>query len=199
MGKIHLIRHGTTEANTAKMYYGSTDIPLSNEGVDLIAELVLAGTYPKADGAALFTTGLIRTEQTFFLIYGCRDHQAMPELREYHFGEFEMKTHDQLSELHEYQAWINDKEGLTACPKGESPNDFRKRISAGFAKILEHHKSEQNRDKRSILICHGGVISLIMGICFPKEARDIFQWQPEPGRGYTIHTEDGEPVAFDGI
>jgi broad specificity phosphatase PhoE len=41
---------------------------------------------------------MLRTEQTFFLIYGCKEHQVLPELREYHFGEFEMKTHDQLSE-----------------------------------------------------------------------------------------------------
>ena len=199
MGKIHLIRHGTTEANKAKMYYGSTDLPLSNEGVDIIADLAAAGVYPKADGAALYTTGLLRTEQTFFLIYGCREHQAIPELREYHFGEFEMKTHDQLAENDEYQAWINDKEGMTPCPKGESPNEFRVRVSAGFAKILENHKHEQNRDRNSIIVCHGGVISLIMGICFPDEERNIFQWQPEPGRGYTIHTDGSEPITFDEI
>lgn len=199
MGTIHLIRHGTTEANKAKMYYGSTDLPLSNEGVDLIADLAVAGTYPKADGAALYTTGLLRTEQTFFLIYGCREHQAIPELGEYRFGEFEMKTHDQLSENDEYQAWINDTEGLTPCPKGESPKDFRRRVSAGFSQILDLYKNEQHRDRNSIVICHGGVISLIMGICFPDAGRNIFEWQPEPGRGYTIHMNGAEAVSFDDI
>lgn len=199
MGMIYLIRHGTTEANKARMYYGSTDLPLSNEGVDIIADLAAAGVYPKADGASLYTTGLIRTEQTFFLIYGCREHQAMPGLREYRFGEFEMKTHDQLAENKEYQAWINDTEGMTPCPGGESPHDFRIRIGAGFAGILEKHKGEENRDKRSILVCHGGVISLVMGICFPHVERNIFQWQPEPGRGYAIHIEGGEPVSYDEI
>ena len=199
MGRIHLIRHGTTEANTAKMYYGSTDVPLSNEGIDIITDLVAAKKYPKADGASLYTTGLLRTEQTFFLIYGCRDHLAVPELREYHFGDFEMKTHDQLMDNEEYQAWINDTKGMTPCPKGESPNDFRARISAGFSNILESHKSKENCDKRSIIICHGGVISLIMGICFPHSEKNIFQWQPEPGRGYTIHIDGGEPISYDEI
>ena len=68
MGKIHLIRHGTTEANQTKKYYGSTDIPLAMEGVDTVSRLAISGIYPKADGANLYTTGLIRTEQTFFLI-----------------------------------------------------------------------------------------------------------------------------------
>jgi alpha-ribazole phosphatase len=199
MGKIHLIRHGTTEANKARMYYGSTDLPLSSEGVDIIADLTTAGAYPKADGAILYTTGLLRTEQTFFLIYGCKEHQEVPELREYHFGEFEMKTHEQLVENAEYQAWINDKGGMTPCPKGESPNDFRTRIGAGFSKILDNHKKEEDRDRNSIIVCHGGVISLIMGICFPHWEKNIFQWQPEPGRGYTIHIDGGEPITYDEI
>jgi alpha-ribazole phosphatase len=199
MATIHLIRHGTTEPNKGKMYYGSTDVPLSNEGVDIVADLAAAGKYPKAEGAYLYTTGMLRTEQTFFLIYGCKEHQVLPELREYHFGEFEMKTHDQLSENEAYQKWIGDKEGQTSCPNGESPNDFRSRIAAGFSKILERHKREEDRDKNSILICHGGVISLIMGICFPHSAKNIFQWQPEPGRGYSIHIDEGQPVSYEEI
>jgi alpha-ribazole phosphatase len=199
MAKIHLIRHGTTEANKAKMYYGSTDLPLSNEGVDVVADLAAAGKYPKAEGAYLYTTGLLRTEQTFFLIYGCKEHQAVSELAEYRFGEFEMKTHEQLEGNDAYQAWINDTEGMTPCPGGESPNDFRSRISASFAKILEQYKSRESRERNSILVCHGGVISHIMRICFPDEGKNIFQWQPEPGRGYSIHIDDGDPVSYDEI
>ena len=199
MGYLHLIRHGTTEPNKARMYYGSTDVPLNNEGVDIIAGFTASGAYPKADGAALYTTGLLRTEQTFFLIYGCKEHHAMPELREYRFGDFEMKTHEQLVEEEAYQAWINDKEGMTPCPGGESPNDFRSRIGTGFSKIMENYAGEENRERKSIIVCHGGVISLIMSICFPHADKNIFQWQPEPGRGYTIRIDGGEPVAFDEI
>lgn len=197
MSKIHLIRHGTTEANKDRKYYGSTDLPLANEGVDQVSELALAGIYPKADGALLYTSGLIRTEQTFFLIYGCKDHKVIPELQEYRFGDFEMKTHKQLEENPDYRAWYSDKEGLTPCPGGESSMDFRTRVKAGFAKIMEaHHKKE---DGNSIIVCHGGVISLIMGLCFPHDEKNIFQWQPDPGRGYSLHLIDGEPVSYDPI
>jgi alpha-ribazole phosphatase len=199
MSKIHLIRHGMTEANKGKMYYGSTDVPLSSEGVNIIADLAAAGKYPKAGEAMLYTTGLLRTEQTFFLIYGCKDHREIPELREYKFGDFEMKTHEQLLDNEAYQAWINDNEGMTPCPNGESPVEFRSRISAGFADILEFHQKAENRERRSIIVCHGGVISHIMGICFPNVEKNIFQWQPEPGRGYTIHIDEGEPVSYDEI
>jgi len=196
MSHIHLIRHGTTEGNRDRKYYGSTDLPLANEGVDLITELALSGIYPRADDAILYTTGLIRTEQTFFLIYGCKEHNVIAELQEYHFGEFEMKTHDQLEGVPAYQAWISDKEGLTPCPGGESTAGFRERISNGFSKVLANHNKKENQEKNTIIVCHGGVISLIMGTCFPKAGKNIFQWQPEPGRGYSIHIIDGEPVSY---
>jgi broad specificity phosphatase PhoE len=199
MRKIHLIRHGITEAIRSGVYYGSTDVPLNNEGVDQIAALALAGKYPKADGAKLYTTGMLRTEQTFFLIYGCREHQEIPELREYDFGEFEMKTHEQLLENKDYQAWISDRQGLTPCPKGESRLGFQKRIAKGFSKLLEKFSGEENPGGDSILICHGGVIAMIMSRCFPSGKDNIFQWTPEPGRGFTVHMDGMEPIMFEEI
>ncbi len=194
MGKIHLIRHGITEANQGRKYYGFTDVPLANEGIDKITEHAAAGIYPKADTASLYTSGLLRTEQTFFLIYGCREHNVISELREYHFGDFEMKSHAQLEEDSNYQAWMSDKEGLTPCPNGESPMDFRTRVKAGFSKILEAHNKKEDSD--SIVVCHGGVISMIMGLCFPHDEKNVFQWQPDPGRGYTLHMIEGEAVSY---
>lgn len=199
MGYIHLIRHGTTEGNITKVYYGSSDIPLANEGVDTISSLAIAGIYPKPNCAELYTTGLLRTEQTFFLIYGCKEHHQIKELREYCFGDFEMKTHNQLEGNPDYEAWINDKNGLTPCPNGESTKDFRTRVNAGFAKILEIHKGSSSKDQNSIVVCHGGVISIIMGICFPKHEKNIFQWQPDPGRGYSLHIKDGIAISYDEI
>lgn len=199
MALIHLIRHGTTEGNKLRKYYGSTDLPLANEGIDLISQLALSGIYPKADGALLYTTGLARTEQTFFLIYGCKEHRTVPNLGEYRFGAFEMKTHEELEKNPEYQAWISDPEGMIPCPGGESSADFKNRIGEGYAEILTDLSREENRERDVILVCHGGVISLIMSTSFPKEERDIFQWQPEPGRGYSIHMVDGEPVSFKDI
>ncbi len=199
MGKIHLIRHGTTEANQAKKYYGKTDLPLAMEGINTISNLAISGIYPKADGAYFYTTGLLRTEQTFFLIYGCKDHLEIPELREYNFGAFEMKTHEELVEEEAYQAWINDRDGLTNCPQGESTTEFHNRVKQGFSKILEDHSKAENHSRNSIIVCHGGVISFIMRSSFPTEERDMFQWIPDPGRGFTLHLEEGTPISYEEI
>jgi alpha-ribazole phosphatase len=194
--KIYLIRHGTTEANLSKRFYGSTDVPLSNKGIDHIVEYARAGIYPDSQNTLMYTSGLLRAEQTFFLIYGCKDHIILPELREYHFGEFEMKTYDQLKEDPDYHAWINDKEGIICCPNGESGKSFRKRVSTGFAKILELGKGK-NRGKDSIVICHGGVIAMIMNLCFPKVMANFYEWQPDTGRGYILNLANREVKSYD--
>lgn len=199
MGDIYLIRHGMTEANKKKLYYGATDVPLSNEGVDLVGEFALAGKYPSSDGADLYTTGMLRTDQTFFLVYGCKDYQVIPELKEYNFGQFEMKTYEEIKDLPAYQAWVTDETGLTPCPKGESPVAFRTRVEAGFSKLLANHSLPGSEERKTIVVCHGGVIADIMAICFPTEDKDIYRWIPEPGRGYRIHITAGQPASYEAL
>ena len=43
MSTIYLFRHGITEGNKLRLYYGSTDIPLIEEGIEAIRERREAG------------------------------------------------------------------------------------------------------------------------------------------------------------
>ena len=45
--KIHLLRHGITEANADGRYIGRTDLPLSPEGLAALLLKELSGLYPK--------------------------------------------------------------------------------------------------------------------------------------------------------
>ena len=45
--RICLIRHGITEGNKNKLYYGFADIPLAEEGIYQLKELAAAGIYPE--------------------------------------------------------------------------------------------------------------------------------------------------------
>ena len=206
--QIHLIRHGITEGNLKRWYYGSSDSPLAAEGVDALAELAGAGIYPPADetenraAADLYTSGLLRTEQTLFLIYGIREHRVLAELQEMHFGEYEGKTHQELEAEAPYQTWVSDKTGGLAPPGGESPLEFRSRIAGGFQTLLGNHRLKelslrhQGREAHSILVCHGGVISAIMMEQFPGEEKNLYQWIPDPGHGYTITLEDSQAAGY---
>ena len=98
---VHLIRHGDTEATERRLYYGSTDIPVSPKGYERLEQLRAMGGYPAADGLRIYTSGMLRTEQT-------------------------------------------------------------------------------------LLVVHGGVISCILERFFPDEHKNRYDWQPEPGKGYTL-------------
>ena len=178
--EIHLIRHGKTAANEEKRYYGKTDLPMSPQGIDCLAELHRQGIYPEiAD--LFFTSGLLRAEQTLAYLYGSVQRIALPELAEYHFGQFEMKTHEELKERADYQAWITDDSGHLPCPDGESRQQFMSRILAGYGLLVEKAKAVES----VVLISHGGVIASIMDHLFP-DVNHFYGWQPKPGRGYTL-------------
>ncbi|MCE2604195.1 histidine phosphatase family protein, partial [Pseudomonas aeruginosa] len=80
---------------------------LADEGVAELKKLVKEAIYPQADEGDFYTTGLKRTEQTLALIYGDREHEVIPELKEMGFGDFEMKSYEDLKEVPEYVGWIS--------------------------------------------------------------------------------------------
>ena len=179
--QIHLIRHGKTIANEKRLYCGQTDLPLSEKGADEIMLLKNEGTYPAAD--MFFTSGLLRTEQIVDIIYGKVHKKAIPDISEYKFGVFEMKSYEELKEQEDYQAWITDETGDFQCPNGESKNQFNKRIVNGFNNILEEVRQIENCS--AFVSCHGGTIACIMEYLYPN-TQNFYEWQPKPGRGYTL-------------
>ena len=92
--QIVLIRHGITEGNEQRMYYGSTNVSLSERGKHLLEKQRDEGLYPTSEDAQYFTTGMLRTEQTLKIIYGEHEHGVIEDLRELDFGEFEMRTYE---------------------------------------------------------------------------------------------------------
>ena len=186
--KIHIIRHGTTPLNEAGLYCGQTDVPLSQKGRAEVAEFKEKGIYPQ-DADIFFTSGYIRTAQTLAIIYGEVEATIIPELAEYDFGDFSMKSHDQLKDLPEYKTWIADETGDIPCPNGESKNQFRERVAAGYARILgEVIKAGSGS---AGVVCHAGTISAVMEHLMP-DTSNFYNWLPRRGRGYTITYKDGK-------
>ena len=88
--KLTLIRHGLTEGNIRRLYYGAMDLPLLPDGIEALHALRDGGGYPEAE--QYFTSGMTRTEQTFAALYGDRPHGTLPGMQEMRFGEFEGRT-----------------------------------------------------------------------------------------------------------
>ena len=200
--QIVLIRHGITEGNEQRMYYGSTDVSLSARGKHLLEKQRDAGLYPTSENAQYFTTGMLRTEQSLSIIYGEQEHGVIEDLQEMAFGEFEMRTYEELHSIPEYQRWITAEDTETAPPGGESIRHFTERIRRGFDELKVRNElymlKLRNREKEAmtICICHGGVISGIMDYVWPGEYKNFFEWIPDPGHGYVLHVEDGSFTGY---
>ena len=201
--RIYLIRHGITEGNKKMWHYGWADIPLLPEGVEKIKAFKEQGVYPEIEDGYFYTSGMIRTEMTFETIFGKREHKAIENLKEINFGEFEMKTYDEIKDDKRYQDWVSDSTGQAEMPGGESKMAFGQRVEKGFEEVMNLHRLKElshrhdRKDANSVVVCHGGVIAGIMMMNFGNSWDEFFQWIPEPGRGYVLNVADGKCVSYE--
>jgi alpha-ribazole phosphatase len=177
---LHLIRHGKTSANLKRIYCGHTDISLSDDGKQGLLEIKAEICYPEAD--IYIVSGLKRTIETLESLYGEKEYFTFDELVEMDFGEFEMKSYEELKDNADYIRWISDIKN-EVCKGGEGEKQFRERINRGLVKILKHGRTLNAHS--IVVITHGGVISTIMDQFFPN-IKNFYEWQPDFGRGYTI-------------
>lgn len=183
--KLTLIRHGITHGNKYGLYYGATDLPLLEEGIAELRQRKLTHIYPEAP--LYYTSPLQRTQQTLRQIYGDVPFTVMDELREMNFGEFEMRTEEDLRQDPAFVEW-NRNVALNRCPGGESFADVQARALAGLAPILAAGED-------AVCVIHGGVIACWMFHWFPGKAFD--DWMLHPGTGWYITVEDGKPVRYE--
>ena len=96
--KIHLIRHGATDANVLGQYIGcKTDTPLSPEGLNELRLLKENMEYPEID--CLYSSPMLRCKQTAAVLYPEKETVSVDNLREYDFGSFEGKTAAELENI----------------------------------------------------------------------------------------------------
>jgi alpha-ribazole phosphatase len=180
---VTLLRHGLTKENKEKKYVGWTDVPLSLKGKKMLNAHV---SYPKAD--LFITSDLMRCTETLSILYRTEsDYILNAAFREMHFGDWELKTYEQLKENARYIKWLSDHQ-LYSPPNGESYEEFTNRIIKGWHEAVQ--MMLENNKRRAVIMTHGGVIRLLLEKFAPEE-KQFWDWQVSYGSGYTlITTED---------
>ncbi|CAM3954697.1 histidine phosphatase family protein [Alkalicoccus chagannorensis] len=147
--ELTLLRHAVTEANKEKRYVGSTDVPLA-EGAALDDA---AAVLKKASYDTMLTSDRLRCVQTAALLEKEEAAEVDARLRELDFGEWEMKTYEELQHHAAYRRWL-EQPLHHAPPGGEHPQDLLQRTAA----LLEERGSP---GKRVLFVTHGGVIRIM--------------------------------------
>lgn len=178
--KIHLIRHGLTEANIKGQYIGNrTDMPLCAEGIDELRALKDTVDYP--DIERLYSSPMLRCIQTADIIYPDTDYKVIDEFAEYDFGEFEGKTARELEKTDSFALWTSGK--ISAPPGGETTGNFIKRLAMGFRSVVEDMMREGAASAGAIM--HGGAIMMLLSSCAVPRRKSV-EWQSENGRGFSV-------------
>lgn len=168
---IHLIRHEKTKANVDRKYIGWTDESI------VVTEKCIIPLHPKM----VFGSDLKRCKETAKLYFPNALYQPVESLREINFGDFEMKTYEQLKTNDIYRNWIDHPEKVTP-PNGESLNEFSKRVVTGFKQIIQ----EANE---YVFVVHGGVIRILLSLFGPIN-QPIQQITAEHRTLYTLTWSD---------
>ena len=182
--KLTLIRHGITHGNKYGLYYGATDLPLLEEGIAELRQRKLTHIYPTAP--IYYTSPLQRTQQTLREVYGDVPFTVVEGFREMNFGDFEMRTVEDLKQDPAFLAW-SDSMSEACCPNGESFAGVQRRALAAMAPILAAGED-------AVCVIHGGVIACMMFHWFPGKAFE--EWMLHPGTGWYITVENGKPVSY---
>lgn len=178
--RIYLIRHAITQGNLDGKYVGSTDLPLCEEGVYELVQLMEKFEYPNV--GAVYSSPLTRCLQTAKIIYRHHTPIVVDELREYDFGMYENKTVEELKDDPGFKTFLSD--GFKSGPSGaEDMDDFAKRTLIGIERIVADMM--KNKVSDAAVVAHGGVIMQILTACgLPK--RNPLEWAVGNGKGYTL-------------
>ncbi len=187
MNNLYLIRHGETEYNKRKVYYGATDCELTALGREQARALAAAFHDIHLDLAIV--SPLRRAQETADIILGKKTtlRESEPRIREMNFGIWEGKYYKDLQGDPAYEAWMADWENVRP-PQGESHNDVVARVSDFYENL------KQRPEKDVALICHNAVLMILLTKIL--ETDPTFSWHFSFDQGCYTHIRfaDGYPI-----
>ncbi|MBD5586311.1 alpha-ribazole phosphatase [Clostridium botulinum] len=159
---IYLVRHGETEHNKRKNFYGKLDVGLNEKGEEqsykvgeLLKDVKFNKIYISDRKRTRETAERILERNKFYdkeknIIY--KDEK----INELDFGIFEGKSYEEIGSLYpkEQEKWEKDWKNF-APPKGECAVVFYNRVE----NFMKHIQKEE--DGNYLIVTHGGVIRMI--------------------------------------
>ena len=140
---IYLVRHGQTVWNEEGRLCGSSDVPLSDEG--LVQARKLAARLKDIDITAIYSSPLLRARQTAEAIAACHcvEVKVEPDLREIDYGDWEgLKVVDAAERFPELERLRREDPMRFVAPNGEPMQLFAERVISAIQRIAASHADE---------------------------------------------------------
>lgn len=163
MGKkteVIFIRHGETDFNRARLYFGHLDPDLNKTGIEQLRKTKILFEKKEKMPDVVFSSDLKRCSQSMEILQIDEETEKIltKDLREINFGIFEGKTYEEIkSEYPEkVEKMKNDWRNFKA-DKGESINEMMLRVAEKMNEIIN-----QYRNKKILVVAHAGVIQALI-------------------------------------
>ena len=191
-GTLFLLRHGMTEGDGVTRYKGTTDVPLSEEGIlqcqRMAAFMHGGGLTPDV----LYCSPLSRTVKSAEYMaepFGL-EPVIVPELRERDFGLWEGLSFAEVAKQfpEDFDAWAKDP--LRFSPiEGESTLEVHERVLPAVEKLLAAHEGGS-----VAIMAHGGVNRVVLCNYMKLPLEHIFRIEQDFACLNIIRFYDGFPV-----
>ena len=181
--RVLLVRHPAVDARFAGVCYGASDAPLGPDGLAAADELaILLAREPVTH---LYHSGLSRTAAVAERLAALTGVDAVSDtrLRERSFGEWELRTWD---EIHAdtgdaMMGTVSDPAGWRP-PGGETTFELRDRVLAWYAELPPSGVI--------VAVTHGGPIAALRGVLAKAPVTEWPELVPRPGGIVTAGPDD---------
>ncbi|WP_085829418.1 histidine phosphatase family protein [Clostridium massiliodielmoense] len=180
MTSLYLARHGESELNTKKVYFGVTNCELTSKGIlecnNLNKKL---SQLNELDFDVIITSSLKRAIDSCKIIANCsyKDLIIFEEFKELDFGKWEGLSYKEITKIYpkEWDQWLKDWKNAYPT-EGENFKTFYKRVKNALEFILKEYK-----DKKILLVCHQGTLRVITSILLGLDEDGYWRFSFEYG------------------
>lgn len=170
---IYVVRHGETDYNRRKVYFGWSDICLNEAGrkqcIKLKEELI------KVEFTEVWASSSQRTIESARIIANESIIKTDTRFRELNFGQWEGLDYLTIEKEYplQWKAWGADWQQYS-LPGGESFMDFYKRVEYAWMD-LKNKMLMGKKEKNILLVVHGGTVKVIQLIEKKLPLQDFWQ------------------------
>ncbi|MBS4749693.1 histidine phosphatase family protein [Granulicatella sp. zg-ZJ] len=162
--KVYMMRHGETDYNKARCFYGSADVSINDTGKQQAHRIKdIMADYPVDK---IYISTLKRTYETASIIFENQVFDTVKGFDEKGFGQWEGLNADQIQATYpeEWQAWLEAPFEVTP-PLAEPFTQFQHRVWEAFDRILKAHQNDS-----IAIVAHLGVLRLLYQSVIDKDA-----------------------------
>jgi len=199
--RVLLVRHGQTNTNKQGRFCGHSETDLTELGQEQAR--ALGRRLADTEIHACYTSDFSRAIETARLALGERAlvSKADPELRELHYGEWELERGTAVKKKWpEQHALMSAEDPSWRPPGGETVGEVRERTGRAFERIVAAHAR-----KTVLIVAHGTAINCMVSQVLRMPESHVFRFdvgncalteiEVRGGKPYIIRLNDGAHLA----